>query len=83
MDGSSAQYLSCKLFHDWSILNYGKILYLLDGYIFAVLIKNNTSLPLLIKFTGVAKKKGPCILVFFQWNFPLMYGAHLQVPKRG
>ena len=47
-------FLSCKVFHDWSILKLGNILYLLDGYIFAFLFKNNISLLLLIKFTGVA-----------------------------
>ena len=30
---------SCKVFHDWSIIKQGKILYLLDGYIFAVLFE--------------------------------------------
>ena len=28
--------LSCKVFHDWSIIKLGNILYLLDGSIFAV-----------------------------------------------
>ena len=23
-------------------------------------------------------KKGPCILIIFQWNFPPMFGAHIQ-----
>ena len=32
VSGSSAQYLSCKVFHDWSIINFGNILYLLNGY---------------------------------------------------
>ena len=29
--------LSCNVFHDWSIIKLGNILYLLDGSIFAVL----------------------------------------------
>ena len=29
--------LSCKVFHDWSIIKLGNILYLLDRSIFAVL----------------------------------------------
>ena len=38
----------------------------------------------LFKFTGVAYKKGPCILIFvFQSNFPPKNGAHLQGPISG
>ena len=33
----STKILSCMVFHDWSIINLGNILYLLDGYNFAVL----------------------------------------------
>ena len=33
----STIFLSCKVFHDWSIIKLGHILYFLDGYIFAVL----------------------------------------------
>ena len=33
---------SCKVFHDWSIINLGNILYLLDGYIFAVLFETTS-----------------------------------------
>ena len=33
----STIFLSCKVFHDWSIINLGNILYLLDGSIFPVL----------------------------------------------
>ena len=32
-----AIFLSCMVFHDWSIIKLGNILYLLDGSIFAVL----------------------------------------------
>ena len=32
----STIFSSCKVFHDWSIIKLGNILYLLDGYIFAV-----------------------------------------------
>ena len=32
-------FLSCKVFHDWSIIKLGNILYLLGGYIFAVLFE--------------------------------------------
>ena len=35
----SSIFLSCKVFHDWSIIKLGNILYLLDGYIFAVLFE--------------------------------------------
>ena len=35
----STIFLSCMVFHDWSIIKLGNILYLLDGYIFAVLFE--------------------------------------------
>ena len=35
----STIFLSCKVFHDWSMIKLGNILYLLDGYIFAVLFE--------------------------------------------
>ena len=35
----STIFLSCKVFHDWSIIKLGNILYLLDRYIFAVLFE--------------------------------------------
>ena len=41
MGGSSAQYLSCMVFHDWLIIKLGNILYLLDGSIFAVLFEQH------------------------------------------
>ena len=44
----STIFLSCKVFHDWSIIKLGNILYLFDGYIFAVLFET------ISKFTGVA-----------------------------
>ena len=60
---NSTQYLCCKVFHDWSIINIReRKLYLIYGNMFATLFK----------FTGVAYK-GPCILIFyFQSNFPPM-----------
>ena len=33
----STIFLSCKVFHNWSIINLGNISYFLDGYIFTVL----------------------------------------------
>ena len=33
----STVFLSCKVFHDWSIIKLGNILYLLDGYVFVEL----------------------------------------------
>ena len=33
----STIFLSCKVFHDWSIIKLGNVLYLLDGSIFAAL----------------------------------------------
>ena len=38
----STIFLSCKVFHDWSIIKLGSILYLLDGYIFAVLFETTS-----------------------------------------
>ena len=32
---------SCKVFYDWSVIKLGNILYLLDGFIFAVLFKQH------------------------------------------
>ena len=37
----STIFLSCKVFHDWSIIKLGNILYLLDGSIFAVLFEQH------------------------------------------
>ena len=48
----STIFLSCKVFHDWSIIKLGNILYLLDGI--SLLYFLNISLLLLIKFIGVA-----------------------------
>ena len=38
----STIFLCCKVFHDWSIITLGNILYLLDGYIFAVLFETTS-----------------------------------------
>ena len=38
----STIFLSCKVFHDWSIIKLGNILYLLDGYIFGVLFETTS-----------------------------------------
>ena len=38
----STIFLSCKVFHDWSIIKLGNILYLLDEYIFAVLFETTS-----------------------------------------
>ena len=38
----STIFLSCKVFDDWSIIKLGNILYLLDGYIFAVLFETTS-----------------------------------------
>ena len=35
-------YTSCKVFHDWSIIKLGNILYLSDGPIFAVLFETTS-----------------------------------------
>ena len=38
----STIFLSCKVFHYWSIIKLGNILYLLDGSIFAVLFETTS-----------------------------------------
>ena len=38
----STIFLSCKVFHDWSIIKLRNMLYLLDGYIFAVLFETTS-----------------------------------------
>ena len=38
----STIFLSCMVFHDWSIIKLGNILHLLDGSIFAVLLETTS-----------------------------------------
>ena len=38
----STIFLNCKVFYDWSIIKLGNILYLLDGYFFAVLFETKS-----------------------------------------
>ena len=38
----STIFLSCMVFHDWSIIKLGNILYLLDESIFAVLLETTS-----------------------------------------
>ena len=45
----STIFLSCKVFHNWSKIKLGNILYLLDGSIFAVLFETTSHC-----FAGVA-----------------------------
>ena len=40
--GSSAQYLSCKVLRDWSIIKLWEKSYLLDVYIFAALFETTS-----------------------------------------
>ena len=58
---------------DWSIIKLREI----DGYSFAALFET-ASLLLLIKFTGVAKKNGPCILVCL-----MEFSSHVGCPPSG
>ena len=70
MDGSSAQYLSCNVFRDWSIVKLWEINHIYKkgiGYISLLhFLKQHLSAfaDLLVWI-----RKGPRILVFFQWNF--------------
>ena len=38
----STIFLSCEVLHDWSIIKLGNIMYLLDGYNFAVLFETTS-----------------------------------------
>ena len=53
MGGSSAEYLSCKVFRDWSIINLLEInCFYYRGISLLYSLKKNISLLFLIKFTG-------------------------------
>ena len=64
----STIFLSCEVFHDWTIIKVGNISYLLDGYIFAVLFETTPHCFCLLRLL-VQLKNGPCILVFFSRIF--------------
>ena len=68
---------SSKVFHDRSILNYGNILYLLDGYIFALLFE--TTAHCFCCLLVWLRKKEPCVVLFF----PVEFSSHVGCPPLG
>ena len=68
----STIFLSCKVFHDWSIIKLGNILYLLDGSIFAVLFGTTSHCFCCFSLVVWLSKKDLAFWYFFQYNFPLM-----------
>ena len=75
----STIFLSCNVFHDWSIIKLGNILYLLDGSIFAVLFGTTSHCFCWFSLVVLLRKKGPCILVFFSVEF----SSHVGCPPSG
>ena len=65
--------ISCKGFHDWSIIKIGNILYLLDGFIFAVLFETTSHRFCLLSLLVWLRKMDLAFwYFFFQKNFPLV-----------
>ena len=63
-------FLSCKMFHDWSIIKIRKYIVFIRWLYLCCTFWNNISLLLLIKFTGVAYKKRTLhFAIFFNENF--------------
>ena len=61
----STIFLSCKVFHDWSIIKLGIILYLLDGYIFAVLFETTSHCFCWLSLLVCIRKKDLAFWYFF------------------
>ena len=59
-------FLSCKVFHDWSIIKLRNILYLLDGYIFAVLFETTSHCFCELSLLVWLRKKDLAFWYFFQ-----------------
>ena len=68
----STIFLSCKVFHDWSKIKHGNILYLLDGNIFVVLFETTSHCFCKLSLLVGLRKKDLAFWYFFQQNFPLM-----------
>ena len=66
---ASTIYLSCKVFHDWSIIKLGNILYLLDGYIFAVLFETTVHCFCWLSLLVSLRKKDLAFWYFFSRIF--------------
>ena len=69
----------------WLVKNKitGKYSYLLDGYIFAALFETAYHYFCWLSLLVWLRKNYLAFWYFFQWNFPLMKGAHLQGHKSG
>ena len=70
MGGSSAQYLSCKVFRDWSIIKLWEInnMYEMGRSLLHILNQHLIAFFDFIKLVWLIKK-GPCILVYFKGIF--------------
>ena len=68
----STIFSSCKVFYDWSFLKLGKILYLLDGYIFAVLFETTSHY-----WCGLEKR------TLHFGSFSVEFSSHLGCPPSG
>ena len=62
----STIFLSCKVFHDWSIIKLGNILYLLDGSIFALLFGTTSHSFCWFSLVVWLRKKDLAFWYFFQ-----------------
>ena len=61
--------LSCKVFHDWSMIKLGNILYLLDGSIFAVLFGTTSHCFCWFSLVAWLRKKDLAFWYFFSRIF--------------
>ena len=72
-------FLSCEVFHDWSIIKLGNILYLLDGYIFAVRFETTSHcfcwLSLLVRLRKMD--------LAFWYFFSVEFSSHVGCPPSG
>ena len=65
----STIFLSCKVFHDWSIIKLRKYMYLFDGYIFAVLFETTSHCIGLLSLLVWLRKKDLAFWYFFSRIF--------------
>ena len=74
----STIFLSYKVFHDWSIIKLGNILYLLDGYIFAILFKQHLIVFVdLVYWCGLEKR------TLHSGIFSVEFSSHVGCPLSG
>ena len=71
--------LSCKVFHDWSMIKLGNILYLLNGYIFAVLFETTSHCFCCLSLLVWLRKKD----LAFWYFFSVELSSHVGCPPSG